>query len=186
MTGMQRLGLPVNLKGPMRPALSALLLLLLPACGGGTTSKHDVEPSNQCQGGDVLVSGTVTRDLGPAFQYVGPTVLGTDSSARITLSSNPSFGGDGASKLVAVKTLQPAPALPFEYCLTGALADVSDTTVEYAVDVEVRQHEGQSVGDLIMENLEVVEPPAANVELRVTGVEDCTSPEAGGFCVAAP
>jgi hypothetical protein len=161
--------------------LGLVSALLVCACGGTSTGS---QPQGACEGSDVLVRGTVIRDLTTPFQYVGATELGPDSSARIALLSNPSFGGDGASKLVAEEVSKPAPALPFDFCVTGARESVADASLEYAVEVHVEQHAGQTtIGDLTDELLEVVKPPGATITLRVTGLEGCTDPGAGGFCV---
>ena len=171
-SGMRAIGLS-------RVSVLLLLVTCVAACGSSDATVGDA----RCGNGDVLVSGTVERDLVASHQYTGATDLLADSSARITLWSNPAFGGDGPSKLVAEQTLQPAPALPFSFCLTGSTSLIAEP-VEYAVSAEVRQHEaGSTVGDLTTEVIHEVQPPATKVVVRVVGLEDCSDQNAGGFCL---
>lgn len=157
------------------------LLLFVAGCSGRIDGS---EPqASACGEGKVLVSGRVERDLGTKFQYVGDTSLEEDSLSVVALHSTVAIGGDAPSQLVAEQRLSPAPQPPFDFCVTGAAAEEIDPRLEYYLSVEIRQHARQSsVGDLINESIDRVEPPAQGVVLQVTGLEACSSAEAGGFC----
>jgi hypothetical protein len=61
--------------------------------------------------------------------------------------------------------------------------------LEYSTSIYISQHGDPgtpTVGDLINESLNVVVPPARDITLRVTGLEACDAPDAGGFCAAPP
>lgn len=131
---------------------------------------------------DALVRGRVVR-IETATSNNEAVALGSDSVARIGLYSNPALGGDGASTLLVEQVFSPAPALPFEFALSGPRPDESSRD-QYHVQVEIKQHASTTtVGDLMSEELNVVEPPIDNVVIEVEGLEACDAPNAGGFCL---
>jgi hypothetical protein len=131
---------------------------------------------------DALVSGSVVR-IDTATSYSEPVVLGSDSVARVGLYSNPALGAEGTSTLVVEQVFSPAPSLPFEFELSVPPPDESSRD-QYHLQVEIKQHASTfTVGDLVSESLNVVEPPAARVVVEVQGLESCDAPNAGGFCL---
>jgi hypothetical protein len=166
-------------------AVTAMTTLWLAACGASTKSGDgSATRPGACAPGDVLVSGHVERDRDSAHQYEGEVALGSDSLAVVRLFSGRALGGDGTSSLVAEQRLSPAPALPFEYCITGVLP--SDLDLEYYVSAAIAQHGelgASTVGDLVDEGLHIVEPPATDITVRVVALEACDAPNSGGFCI---
>ncbi|HEX2877045.1 MAG TPA: hypothetical protein VHP33_37600 [Polyangiaceae bacterium] len=168
-------------------AVTAMATLWLAACGASTKSGDgSATRPGACAPGEVLVSGHVERDRDSAHQYQGEVSLGSDSLAVVRLFSGRALGGDGTSTLVAEQRLAPAPALPFEYCITGVLPSDPAIDLEYHVSAAIAQHGdlgASTVGDLRNESLDIVEPPATDFTIRVIAMEACSAPDAGGFCI---
>lgn len=128
---------------------------------------------------DVLVRGRIER-LEVPTSYNGPVTLGSDSVARIGLYA--AVLADAPATLLVEQVLSPAPALPFEFALRGR-PDPSSQAQHYVI-VEVKQHSpAWTLGDLTSEEPKVIEPPADNVVIRVTGLQACDAPHEGDFCI---
>jgi len=55
---------------------------------------------------------------------------------------------------------------------------------ELFISVNVYNHSGANprVGDLVNESFNSVEGPSSELDIQVSGLEHCDSPNAGGFC----
>lgn len=168
----------------LRSALVVASSLLVVACSGNARRSETRPEAAGCASQDVLVSGHVERDLESPAQYRGDSSLGADSIATVSLYSNPALGGDGASTRIAEQRLRPAPALPFDFCVTGTLPKDATPGLQYHAGIDISQH-GRTepeVGDLVDEFIHVVAPPEHDVVFRVVGIEACSAPDAGGYC----
>ncbi len=147
-----------------------VLGLIALGCGGGGDDD------------DTLARGRVVRTT-TATSHGDAVPLGADSVARVGLYSTPALGGDGPSTLLVEKVFSPAPRLPFEFALSGPQPDASSRD-QYYLQVEIKQHASAfTVGDLLSEAMNEVEPPADNVVVEVQGLESCDAPNAGGYCL---
>lgn len=137
-----------------------------------------------CGSGDYLISGTLVRDIGGERQYDGPLELSADSAVVVTL--NGSYGdvrGDAPAELVTSQIITPVPDFPISYCLAGDAAKVMGYH-QLFITAEVRQHaDTYTVGDLMEEIFHEVTIPKTAETLHMTGIENCSSPNSGGFCV---
>jgi hypothetical protein len=171
-------------------ALVAASTLWVTACGGNARSDQtSPEEPGACASQDVLLSGRVERDLETAFQYRGETFLGGDSLVTIGLHLSSGLGEGAPSTLIAQQNLSPAPAPPFDFCVTGSLPEDDTPGLEYYTSIYISQHGDPgtpTVGDLVNEYHNVVVPPARNITLRVVGLEACDGPDAGGWCATPP
>lgn len=138
----------------------------------------------ECAAGDILVQGTITRRIGERFAYDGPLALGEDSAARVTLlGSHGDVQGDATAETIADQIIAPIRALPFSYCVSGSMARAASFR-QVIILVEVRQHADRyTVGDLNHEVFHELTPPVQGESLEVTGMESCSAPNAGGFCL---
>jgi uncharacterized lipoprotein YbaY len=128
-----------------------------------------------------LVRGRVVR-IKTATSYDEPITLGPDSVARVGLYSSPALFGDGSSTLLVEQVFDPASQPPFKFQLSLPLTGPS-TQVQYHVAAEIKQHASTStVGDLVSEQVYVVEPPVDDLVIDVAGLESCDAANAGGFC----
>jgi hypothetical protein len=131
---------------------------------------------------EALVRGSVVR-VNTATSFNEAISLGADSVARVGLYANPALGGEGTSRLLVERVFSPAPALPFDFELTGPRPSASGGD-QHHVQVEIKQHaSAKTVGDLVNAALNVVTPPADDVVVEVEGLESCEAANAGGFCL---
>src|SRR5688572_18623697 len=113
-----------------------------------------------------LVRGRVVR-IKTATSYDEAVALGPDSVARVGLYSNPAPFGDGSSTLLVEQVFSPAPQPPFKFQLSLPLT-VPSTPVSYHVAAEIMQHASPyTVGDLLSEQVYVVEPPVDDLVVEV-------------------
>jgi hypothetical protein len=153
-------------------------LLLVPGCTGGEPLPDEV----MCADGPALVSGTIVRVDRPR-SFSGPFEFNDQSMAKIELRSHEALGGDGISEVVAVQIVRPVSELPLSFCVAGDPAVVRNE-LDYTVSAVIKQYEGQAtVGDLVTEYTHLVLPPAADVVIEVSGLEECGTPDSGGFCL---
>lgn len=138
-----------------------------------------------CGAGEVLIQGSITRDLSSVHSYNGPLSLGPDSVVRVTLSgSHYDVRGDGPSEVITEQLIAPAQDFPIAFCITGSLATTA-TYNQLILSAEIRQHVAfRTVGDPISEILYLVTAPSRNQNIQVFGLESCTDPAAGGYCLS--
>jgi hypothetical protein len=141
-------------------------------------------PQGTCGAGEVLVQGSLTRDLSSVYSYNGLLSVGPDSSVRVTLAgSHDDVRGDGPAEIITEQLISPVPDFPIAFCLTGSLATTA-TYNQLILTAEMRQHSAfRTVGDPIVENLYLVTAPSQNQNIQVFGLESCSDPSAGGFCL---
>lgn len=73
--------------------------------------------------------------------------------------------------------------MPFSFCVTGTIPQ-SPGYYSFHISAEVRQDaSGTDVGDLVSEELHSIQPPAEQVTIKVSGLEECGSEGSGGFCL---
>ena len=78
--------------------------------------------------------------------------------------------------------------LPFDFAICGDAEVFEEASLgEIAVSVDIFNHERNDprVGDLTSEFLNSIDGATSNLEILVSGLEDCDSPEAGGFCTSS-
>lgn len=170
-------------------AQDAKSVLPPPAAANGCSASEAFDPSSalrpgECGPGDILVKGTIARATGSGHTYDGPLELGADSAARIVLwGSHGDVRGDAPAENIVVQIIAPVLSSPISYCVAGDLAKVSAYN-QLGLKVSIRQHASQNtVGDLLEEVFHTVTPPSLTETVQATGLESCSSPDAGGFCI---
>ena len=155
-------------------ACCGVCLVTVLACSSNGT--QPVGPDGA--GGDVmLVSGTLVREEN-AHTWNEPFIADAAAHVKIQLLSFPAADGP-AFPFVTLE--RPIVALPFGFELRsdGLFSDV-------ILSATVYNHAGNEVrvGDLTNEYLEEIDGIiTTNREIRVSGLESCDAPNAGGFCV---
>ena len=134
---------------------------------------------------NLLVRGNIIYAQREPYTNPEPFRFTEDSHAVVRLYYSWSALGDAPSELVAETTLEDLSGFPLEYRLEGDAEAVFARRGDYFIDVEAFSGAGDEpvVGDLISEYYTPVPSPGAAVEVRVTGLEPCDSPDAGGYCL---
>jgi hypothetical protein len=132
-------------------------------------------------GSPVIVAGTVEREL-PDHAYNKP--LTPAPGAHVVLELRRYIGEDADSPTVAQVDL-PFTGLPFDYQLRGEASALLAEGHAFTFDAVVYNHPGTDavVGDLVSETRYDVQALPAALDVRVSGLESCTAPGAGGFCI---
>lgn len=133
----------------------------------------------------VLVQGNVVHVQGEPFTYPGDFNFTKDSHAVVKLYYSISALGDGPVELIAETRLENISSFPLSYRIEGDSKTVFARPGDYFLQVEVFSGAGDeaAIGDLINEFYTPVPSPGANVEVEVTGLEACGTPDSGGFCL---
>ena len=155
-----------------------VLPLMLGAC-----SRLPVTPLEETA--DSLVEGDIVYVQHEPLTYPGTFRFTRDSHAVVQLYYSVSALGDGPAERVAETRLTNISRFPLAYRVEGDPETVFARRGDYFLQVEVFSGAGDdaAVGDLIGEFYTPVPAPGAEVEVRVTGLEACSSPAAGGFCL---
>lgn len=134
---------------------------------------------------DLLVSGEIVYIQDELFTHPEAFVFTEDSHAVVQLYYSISALGDGHVELVAETTIEGITSFPLTYRIEGDPETIFAREGDYFLDVEVFSGAGNEavVGDLINEFYTPVPGPGAEVKVKVTGLEACDSPDAGGFCL---
>lgn len=133
---------------------------------------------------DLLVGGDIVYVQDEPFTHPEAFVFTEDSHAVVQLYYSVSALGDGPIELVAETTIEGVSRFPLAYRIEGDPETVFAREGDYFLEVRVFSGAGDeaAVGDLINEFYTPVPSPGAEVGIRVTGLESCDSPDAGGFC----
>ena len=91
---------------------------------------------------------------------------------------------DGGSETILSQNFINVDKLPFLFEITGDLGKIFKERTGYYLSVEVFSHSGDEVvvGDLISEMSTPIASSDSNVEIKVLGIEECGSLNAGGYC----
>ncbi len=129
--------------------------------------------------GPVIVRGTLTRELS-TYADNRPWVLADGNHLDVLLLAYRGEDAPAPEALRAQLTLPPGPfTLPREYELRGTLP-AGDLT--YLLSVEV--HSGGTARPLQLgsEYQNRLRPGTARLDIKLTGLEPCDAPNAGGYC----
>jgi len=159
----------------------SLVCFSLIACGGSSDNDTSItpQPAALCEG-EVFASGTVSREFTPTT-FNEPFIANEDSHVLIQLST--AFVDGPTTTLVEQDT--PFIEIPFEFMICGDAMEIEAMRQgDLFIAVEVFNQAGINarVGDLVSESANVIEGPSSELEIIVSGLEDCDSPDAGGFC----
>lgn len=134
---------------------------------------------------DLLVGGDIVYVQDEPFTHPEAFIFTEDSHAVVQLYYSVSALGDAPIELVAETMIESIVSFPLAYRIEGDPETVFAREGDYLLDVEVFSGAGDEavVGDLINEFYTPVPSPGAEVEVRVTGLESCDSPDVGGFCL---
>ncbi|MFO0551730.1 MAG: hypothetical protein U0271_25315 [Polyangiaceae bacterium] len=132
-------------------------------------------------GDDTLVKGTVTRET-TATTFNDEITLSADAHAKISLRR---YQGEDAEAPLVTEIDVPFTGFPFEYEVTGdpdAAFGAGDTLL---LNIDVYNHAGDdmAVGDFSSEHTVEVDEAGAEVDVQVGGLESCSAPNAGGYCI---
>ena len=163
--------------------LYLLIFLALSACiPPPTTSK---------QSSDTLVQGKIKYVQNEPFTHPTAFEFTQDSHAVIGLYYSVSALGDGPSELVAETEIKNITGFPIAYRINGEPEAAFSKRGDYFLRAEIFSGAGNklAVGDLISESFTPVvsslftASDLSAVEIAVTGLESCDSPDVGGFCL---
>lgn len=138
---------------------------------------------------EFLVSGTVTRLRDVPYTYDGDFIFTEDSHAIVQLWYVTQYGGEFPAEMLAETTIENITSLPISFKLEGDAKTTFERLGDYYLNVGVFSGDGGAtgemfaVGDLVNEAYTPVPKAGAEVAVEVTGIESCSSPETGGFCV---
>lgn len=134
---------------------------------------------------DLLVGGEIVYVQDEPFTHPEAFEFTEDSHAVVQLYHSVSALGDGPVELISETTIEGVTSFPLAYRIEGDSEAVFSRQGDYFLDVEVFSGAGNEavVGDLINEFYTPVPSPGAEVEVKVTGLEACSSPDSGGFCL---
>lgn len=139
---------------------------------------------------NLLVRGNLVYAQGEPNTHPEPFEFTEDSHAIVQLWwwTGPSIA-DVPGELLASTTLENISAFPIEYRLEGDAEEIFARRGEYYLNVGVFSGDGGptgekfAVGDLTNETNTLVPSAGAEVEVKLTSLESCDSPDAGGSCV---
>ena len=150
--------------------------------GGGITSAGD--PTNP-----VIVSGEIIHQIGQKYSYDKGFNFTAESHATVRLMHN--LQSDATARTIKEISFSRVNKLPLAYAIsvdssTGSLEELFAQKGTYSVQVTVHSGPGDDlrVGDLINEIHFNVAAPTANLNIFVTGLEDCEAENAGGACTS--
>ncbi|HRI69832.1 MAG TPA: hypothetical protein PK156_36635 [Polyangium sp.] len=152
--------------------------------GSGESSGGPNSNSLATCSGDVFVSGTVTREITPTT-WNEPFVPTADAHVVMQLED---YLLDGPATVVAERDL-PFESLPFEFAICGDAQMIEAMRKgQLTVDISVYNHADATIhiGDLLDEYANDIDGPTQGLSIKVSGVEDCNSPNAGGYCTSTP
>lgn len=138
---------------------------------------------------EFLVSGTITRLSGAPYTYDGEFVFTEDSHAIVQLWYVTQYGGEFPAEMLTETTIENITSFPISFKLEGDAETTFERLGDYYLNVGVFSGDGGTtgetfeVGDLINEAYTPVPKAGAEVDVEVTGLESCSSPETGGFCL---
>ena len=159
--------------------------LLHQVAQGGAFSFFVTKKADSSEADDLLVGGEIVYVQGEPFTHPEAFVFTEDSHAVVQLYYSISALGDGPVELVAETTIEGVSSFPLAYRMKGNPKTVFAREGDYFLEARVFSGAGDeaAVGDLISEFYTPVPGPGAEVRVRVTGLESCDSPDAGGFCL---
>ncbi len=134
---------------------------------------------------NLLVQGNIVYVQGEPFTNPEAFKFTEDSHAVVQLHYSASALGDGPVELVAEIRVENITGFPLAYRIKGDPELVFARQGDYFLQVKVFSGAGNeaAVGDLTNEVYTPVPAPGANVEVKLTGLEACGSPNSGGFCL---
>jgi len=102
----------------------------------------------------------------------------------VTIWSIPKFTADYPSTLEWEKDFKNISGLPFKFDINNFEDIANDSDKEYSISVKVINgiEDKAHIGDLINEFQTIVSLSNSSVTVKVFGLEDCDTPNAGGFC----
>lgn len=139
---------------------------------------------------DLLVRGKLVYAQGEPLTHPEPFEFTEDSHAIVQFWwwTGPTVA-DVEPELVTSTTLENISSFPIEYRLEGDAEEIFARRGEYYLNVGVFSGSGGAsgeeftVGDLTNEVYTLVPNPGADVEVKMTSLESCDSPAAGGRCL---
>jgi len=166
--------------------IATVAFITLIGCGGNGTGNVDAMVTTQTAVGtelcseDTFATGTVSRNFTPTT-WNEPFVASEDAHIQIQLST--AFI-DGPATVLVDQDI-PFTPLPFEFTICGNNTEIELTRQgELFISVNVYNHTGfdARVGDLVNEFFNSVDGPSRDLDILVSGLEHCDSPNSGGFC----
>lgn len=139
---------------------------------------------------EFLVSGTIEHVQGVSHTYDGEFVFTEDSHAIVQLWYVPQYGGEFTAELLAQTTIEDITSFPISFRFEGDALAMFERFGDYYLNVGLFSGDGGesgetfAVGDLVNEIYTAVPEAGAEVRVEVTGLEACSSPDAGGFCLS--
>ena len=157
-----------------------MLFTLLFACTvPNTVTEVLPETTYNCEDYPVLVELEVVRIM-DEYSY-NDTVTFSEDSIGVASLVGGTDGGDWFADYQLDTVFSPVPELPFVVSICGP--EDSIAARDHRVSVTLSQNASTStVGDMITETVTSVTPPDS-VTVEVTGLESCSSENAGGFCL---
>lgn len=131
---------------------------------------------------------TVVHDKTNPHAYNAEVVLSPDTYMDVIVSD--SSLADGPSKLLLKHRFSNISNLPFIFWITGDLNQIFPNLgpgTFYTVNVSLKNphREKPQVGDLVSEYVNTIDATTIKdgLEIKLTGLESCKAPNAGGYCV---
>lgn len=157
------------------PAVVALTGCSSDTTGGGT--------SVLAGSGQTIVAGSIEREKKPTA-FNEEVAIAADAHVVIALRT---YRGADAEAPLFVEVDRPFRGFPIDFSIAGDGQAAFANRAELLVEAIVYNHAGrdQAVGDMGNEERASVAREGEHLALRVSGLEQCGKPGAGGFCVGS-
>ncbi len=170
------------MKSALAATLVSLTLALLAGCAadtGPTAGASAIVAGT----GDLLVTASVVREITPTTTSEALTPA---AGAHTHVELRRYVGEDAPAELVLADD-QPFTGLPLNLTVRGDAARVFADRSKLLLFVSVLNHPGNDrrVGDLMSEYRNEVTAAGDSLTVKVSGLESCDAPGAGGFCTSA-
>lgn len=170
------------MKNAFAATLVSLTLALLAGCAA------DTEPTSGASAivsgsGDVLVTANVVREITTTTTSEAITPA---AGAHTRIELRRYVGEDAPADLVLADD-QPFTGLPLNLTVRGDAARVFAGPSKLLLSVTILNHAGNDtrVGDLTSEYRNEVNAAGDSLTVKVSGLEPCDAPGAGGFCTSS-
>lgn len=170
------------MKSSLAVTLVSLTLAFLAGCAA------ESEPTSGASAvvsgtGDLLVTANVVREITPTTTN---DVLTPAAGAHTRIELRRYVGEDAPADLLLADD-QPFTGLPLTLSVRGDAARAFAGPSKLLLSVTVMNHPGNDtrVGDLTSEYRNEVTAAGESLTVKVSGLEACDAPGAGGFCTSA-
>lgn len=155
---------------------TAIVFMLLASC---SLRPAPVEPGNNDP--NLLVSGEVVQ-VETSHSYTGEPAFTEDAHAIVTLEYVEGF--DALGEVLAKQRIEDIDAFPISFRLEGDPKATFNRRGYYLVAATVYMGASDElyIGDFSDNIWNEVDGPTSEMKIRVSGLEQCGTPESGGGC----